>query len=607
VQPKKRSLLMQIARGDVKWTVTSVIAAALASFFALLSPLLIGMMIDSVLGEEPFRLPQAIAQAAETGGLRDVLRNNLLLAAAIVLVAALGNALFVFLRGYTAQKGAEGFIKKLRDRLMEHLQQLPFDYHVKSETGDIIQRCTTDVETLRRFTAAQISEFARAVTLLVLALLLMLGINGTMTLATMALVPIVAVISVLYARYVEKHFRAADEAEGVMSAVVQENLSGVRVVRAFGRQCFEREKFERENEESTRLFIKVNNAMGYYWGATDAMGYIQVGVSLVVGTLLCVRGAISVGDLVVFISYAGMLVWPVRQMGRILADFSRARVSWERLAEILEAPAEDIDEGMPFVDGDIAFSHVSFAYEPGHPVLCDVSFNVKKGQTIAILGATGSGKSSLVHLLARLYEPDSGTITVAGRNIANISKRAMRENVGLVLQESFLYARTLRENIALTRPEATGREVEEVVSTAALADVVAGFSQGLDTVVGERGITLSGGQKQRVAIARTLLRDTPILIFDDSLSAVDTRTDAAIRRALTAREKKKTTFIISHRIRTLMQADWILVFEGGCVVQQGTSQSLLAEEGLFRDIYKIQDALTEEIRSYVTEEEGAYE
>ncbi|MGI6004516.1 MAG: ABC transporter ATP-binding protein [Christensenellales bacterium] len=586
---KVKSPLRALLKGQKKWAGIAMTAAALASLFALLLPMAVRVIIDSIIGDQPWALPQWLSGWLENLGGRPFLSRYFVWCILAVLLLALFNSLFSFCRTYFAQMGAEGFIRTLRNRLMRHLQNLSFQGHNALNTGDIIQRCTTDVDLLRRFCAAQVPEIARAVSLVVLSVWLMLGVDGVMTAVTAATLPVVAVLSVVYFLKVQKHFLLADEAEGYLSAALQEDLSGVRVIRSFGRQQYVTDHFEALNEESTKLYLKVNNYMGDFWGATDAIGYFQVGLSLSVGAYLCITGRITLGDLTLFVSYAGILVWPVRQLGRILSDFGKAKVSWNRLKWILEQPPEDEGGQLEFVHGDIVFDRVTFGYDPQKPVLRDISFQIPKGGTLAILGGTASGKSTLVQLLARLYDYQGGSITVGGVELNQISRRSLRENVGLILQEPFLYSRSVRDNIALTRPDAPLEQVRQAAGIAALDDVVTGFDEGYETMVGERGITLSGGQKQRVALARTLLRQTPVIILDDSLSAVDTKTDAAIRAALKKRRPGQTTVIISHRIRTLMAADHIIVLENGRIAQQGTSEELLREDGLFRDIYDIQN------------------
>ena len=427
----------------------------------------------------------------------------------------------------------------------------------------MIQRCTSDVETIRRFLAVQLVEVGRALSLLAAALGIMLSLDVRMTLISVSVIPLIFGFSFLFFVRIQKAFLAVDESEGRLSTTLQENLTGVRVVRAFGRQAYETEKFDERNTEYRDLTYRLIRILAAYWSLSDGLALLQVGIVVTAGAYLAATGAISLGTLLVFFSYINMLIWPIRQMGRILSGMGRTLVSAGRIQEILDVPEESQDPDCVKADlsGDIVFEHVYFEYEEGKPVLKDVSFTVKQGQTVAILGPTGSGKSSLVHLLQRLYDYKSGSITIGGVELKKIDKKWLRQNVGIVLQEPFLFSKTIGENIGIAKQDASPDEILEASRIAHVHSFIKEFERGYDTLVGERGVTLSGGQKQRVAIARTLIPDTPILIFDDSLSAVDTETDAAIRKELKKRRSKATTFIISHRITTLSEADQILVLE----------------------------------------------
>ena len=487
----------------------------------------------------------------------------------------------------------------MRDRLYRHLQTLPFDYHVKAETGDLIQRCTSDVETIRRFLSSQVIEMFRAVLMIGVALVVMLRMNWKMTLMSMVLIPLLFAFAFLYFKWVVKFFRIADEAEGKMSAVLQENLTGVRVVRAFGRESYEVEKYRKVNDDMFRKWRRVNDLLAVYWSGSDFLSMTQTGITLLFGVLMAARGELLMGEMTVFVSYISMLLWPIRQLGRILSDMGKSMVAFDRIDEILVIKSEEDDPDAVDapIDRDIEFRHVGFEYEAKNPVLKDVSFTVKAGQTVAILGATGSGKSTLMLLLQRLYDVKRGDILIGGVSIKKIRKKHLRSRIGLVLQEPFLYSRSVRDNVRIVKPDISDEEVFEVTRTASAHEFIESFERGYDTPVGERGVTLSGGQKQRVAIARTLLKDNDVLIFDDSLSAVDTETDAAIRRALKEKKKGLTTFIISHRLTTLAEADFIIVLEDGKVAQQGTHAELIRQPGLYHRIYQIQSALEEELEA----------
>ncbi|MCK4312083.1 MAG: ABC transporter ATP-binding protein, partial [Candidatus Cloacimonetes bacterium] len=450
---------------------------------------------------------------------------------------------------------------------------------------------------IRRFLSIQFVEVGRALFMLTFALSFMLPMNVKMTLVSLSLIPLIFSFAVIFFIKVRKAFRDSDESEARLSTVLQENLTGVRVVRAFARQKYEIDKFDVKNSEYRDLTYYLIKLLAWYWAVSDFFSLVQIGAVIILGTFWAAKGVISLGTLLAFSSYVGMLLWPIRQMGRVLTDMGKAQVSIERIQEILDEPIEEIGGSSigQKLKGEIEFKDVSFQYEEGKPILKKISFKVKKGQTVAILGPTGSGKTSLVNLLPRLYDYQSGFIKIDGKEISEIDKKILRENIGIVLQEPFLFSKTIKENIGLAKKKVKDDEVFEAARTASIHDVILDFEQGYKTAVGERGVTLSGGQKQRVAIARTLINDCPILIFDDSLSSVDTETDAAIRRRLRARSRKATTFIISHRLSTLAEADLILVLENGELAQKGNHLELIEQEGLYKRIWAIQTSLEEEL------------
>ena len=582
------------------WThfLWALIATIMMVIIGFLTPLLLSEIVDSILGSEPFTMPDFLMNPINALGGRDFLRQNLWIPALALILMNVVNGVFTFIKGRSSAIASENIARKLRNDLYRHLQHLPFAYHVKAQAGELIQRCTSDVDTIRRFLAVQVMEVVNTVLMVVIAMSILLPRSVPITLYSLILVPPLFVFATWFFKMVHKSFEVADEADGLLNAVLQENLSGVRVVRAFGQQEREVEKFDRVNNDLRKKNLRLNELLAIYWGGGDAISMTQTLLTLVVCIIYACNGWITVGTLIVFTSTLGMLLFPIRQLGRTLSDAGKAMVSMKRVQAILHEEAEPDEPNAlkPDLHGDIVFDHVSFAYPDDNvPVLRDVSFTIPAGKTAAVLGGTGSGKSTMMYLLQRLYTPTSGKITIGGVDIQQIDRKYLRAHVGLILQEPFLYSKSIRENVGITAPEQEAERIEHAADIASASGFIAKADKGWETVVGERGVTLSGGQKQRIAIARTLLKDNNILIFDDSLSAVDTETDAQIRAALRHEQKDVTTLIISHRVTTLSQADLILVLENGQITQQGTHAELCSQPGLYQRINSIQNALEEEL------------
>lgn len=571
----------------------AIISIGIATLLNVLNPLIIKTTIDSIIGNTPLEDAGAITSLINRLGGVKILQNNLWIIAGSLVILTIITGIFLYLKGKLASVAAESTAKQIRETLYDHLQHLPYEYHVKAETGDLIQRCTSDVETIRRFLGVQFVEIGNALFMLSFISYIMLSLNVKMTLVSMIAVPLIFIFAVVFFIKIKAAFQLYDESEASMSTVLQENLTGVRVVRAFARQSYEIDKFEEKNAIHRRLTNRMIRLLAWYWSLSDFLCMLQIALVLIVGAYWTSKGIITLGTLVVFTTYEGMLLWPIRQMGRIIADMGKALVAVERIQNILDEPREIMIESgkEPIIKGNIKFENVSFEYEKGKPVLKNISFEVKEGQTIAILGPTGSGKSTLVYLMARLYDYQKGSIKVDGYELKTIDKRWIRQKIGIVLQEPFLFAKSIRENIKLAKTGSSDEEVFQVANIASIHNTILDFDQGYDTMVGERGVSLSGGQKQRVAIARTLITESPVVVFDDSLSAVDTETDNEIRMALKERKNKATTFIISHRITTLSEADCIIVLEKGKITEMGNHTELMKKQGLYRRVWEIQNSI----------------
>ena len=593
-------LIWRFLKGSRGFFVLCMLCAAVSALADMVTPQIIRVAIDQVIGGAGTEtLTPLLSQALAAAGGPAWLRANLwALALAIMAVAAVKAASQYGFRVFNA-RGGETLVKTMRDTLYNHIERLPFQWHMTHHTGDIIQRCTSDIDTTRNFVSEQLTGLIRIAILLALSIGFMLGMNAPLTLVAMIPVPVIIAYSIRFHHQVWEGFQKCDENEGKLSAMVQENLTGVRVVRAFGRERYERDRFDAQNEHYTGLWVDMGRHLSRFWSVSDVLSGIQVLLVVVFGVLFCLRDQMTSGEYVAFLSYNGMLVWPIRQLGRMISEMSKAGVSLNRIAEIMEAEEErDVPEATePPLDGDICFDHVSFAYEGAPEMLHDISLTVPAGTTLGILGGTGSGKSTLMYLLDRLYPlaPENGKITIGGQDIQKMKLSHLRRGIGIVLQEPFLFSRTLRENLMITSAGLSESDLAEASRTACLEETILGFTKGYDTFVGERGVTLSGGQKQRAAIARMLTQKTPIMIFDDSLSAVDTETDAKIRQALEKQFGRATIILISHRMTTLSKADQVLVLDHGRVAQLGTPEELRQQPGLYQEIDRIQSLSREEV------------
>ena len=579
--------------------VLAIVLMIAGTQFAYLVPLVIRATIDSAIDRQPLAAPEFVERLVESAGGMSLARRNLWLAsAAVVGLTALAGCC-IYLRGRFVSIASETTARRLRDRLYDHLQRLPIAYHDKADAGDLIQRCTSDVETIRGFLSGQIIELGRAVVMIATVVPIMIALDPWMALLAVAVIPVVVGFSIVFFARVRDAFKQADEAEGALTTQLQENLTGIRVVRAFARQDFESAKFAERNARLRDLQRRLIRLMSYYWSSTDLMSVAQGGAVIMAGVYWISTGRLTVGTVFAFVAYVNMFLWPIRQMGRTLTDIGKTMVSLGRLDDILSVPREAESASAPAPpadwkpDGGLAVSHLAFSHGGDGHALKDVSFAVEPGQTLAILGPSGSGKSTLVHLLLRLYDYESGSIRIDGRELRDLARPEARSLFGVVMQEPFLYSKTVRDNIRLGVAQADDEDVKKAAAFACIHDSILEFEKGYDTLVGERGVTLSGGQRQRMALARAILKDPPILILDDALSAVDTETETLILDALRSRHRRRTTLVIAHRLSTLKSADTIIVLEGGRVVQAGTHERLVREDGLYRRLWQIQGSVRE--------------
>lgn len=590
----KAGLLGYFLKGSVLLFVSVVVFSFLVTLTSVIVPKIIGFTIDCVLRDLP--VPEKYKGLVALAGGVEYLKANIWVIAVIITAIAALTLVFHYCRMYFNTWANQSLMQRMRNGLFTHIQRLPLEWHNSHNTGDIIQRCTSDADTISNFVSNQILSLFRIVLLLVISVTFMFITDARLAAVALAFVPLLTGYSLFFYFKAGKRFKKCDEEEGVLSTLAQENLTGVRVVRAFGRERYERDKFEKQNTYYTGLWVRLEKFMALYWASSDLIAALQLMLIVVLGSVFCVRGHLTLGSLVEFIAYNTMMIGPVRQLGRIISNLSKAGVALGRIGEIMNAEEEDYGADEGGLSGAIAFENVSFGYEAGKPVLKNISFTVPQGTTLGIIGGTGSGKSTIARLLDRLYEADSGEIYIGERRLRDIPRATLRKYIGLVLQEGYVYSRTVGENIAIACDSADIADIKNAAAAACVDGNIEGFASGYDTVVGERGVTLSGGQKQRVCIARTLMRKTPYIILDDSLSAVDSDTDAAIRASLAKSFKDCTAIIISHRITTVMHADNIIVMDGGQIAESGTHAQLLRKNGIYKRICDLQTALPEDLK-----------
>lgn len=555
----------------------------------LLSPLIFRFIIDHLIQQLPISNPFLLWCTDLLGGV-EYLRNNLWVGFLVIIFLNVFIGIFNFLKGRYNAIVAERVTENIRNDLFRKLQYLPFSFHQDNKSGELIQKCTSDVDQIRRFIASHISEMTYSIAMSIIAFTILFNINANLALYCTISMPLLLIVALWFFKKMNKVFLASDESEGALMDVLQENLLGIRVVKAFNKEKFETDRFAQFNQDFTDKTFKVIILIGAYWSLTDALCLIQILVAIVLGIYSIQNGIITSGDFFVFLTYELIILWPIRMLGRIIADMGKMFVSAKRLADIMNNLEEELDNGdEPNLNGDIVFSNVSFGFpDSTQHALTDVCLSIPANKTTAIMGPIGSGKSTLVHLLCRLYEASAGEITINGISTLNISKGYLRKNIGIVLQEPFLFSKTIKDNIKISTPFANESMISSAANIASVHEVISAFDQGYETMVGERGVTLSGGQKQRIAIARVIINDVKVLVFDDSLSAVDSETDLKIRNALSDLAQGLTTIIITHRFESAMHANQIVIMEEGRISQIGKHKELIKRKGFYQQIYRLQ-------------------
>lgn len=585
-------LLVELIRSEKWYYLGSIISVGIASYFMFLVPTIGKIVIDRVIDQPQLVEPGLVDSFIRSVGGAHALARNLWIAGLAIVAATVLAGLFMYLKDYLAAKACESTVRDLRNRLFAHLQRLPEKYLGTADSGDILQRCTSDIDTLREFLTVQVMNIGRTVVLICIVVPLMLAQSVAMSALSLVLIPIVFYFAWHFFERIKSLFQEVDEAEGELTNIVQENLTGIRVVRAFARQTHECEKFEQRNYRYSELNYRLICLLADFWSLSDLLCLAQSGILLIGGGWLVANDQASMGTYFAFIGYTTILIWPIRQLGQELSEASKATVAIGRIQEILSVAEETDNESsaqaMIPLSGHIRFRNLSFGYDANKPVLNNINFDVACGETVAIVGPTGAGKSTLIRLLMRLYDYDQGSIQLDGHELSSIDRTTVRRHIGTLLQEPFLFSRSLRENIKFGRQSASDEQMFLSSRDASVHHTIQSFSKGYETIIGERGVSLSGGQKQRVTLSRTLLQETPILVLDDTLSAVDSSTERKIIQALHRKQGEQTLLIITHRISVCREADRILVLQDGRLSAQGHHDELIGQRGFYRDLWRIQ-------------------
>ena len=590
--------LWSITRGQRLLYVVATVCSTFAMIGIMAVPVIVMYAVDVIENRDFGYAHSYLLELAQNFGTATPYASYLWMSALVGIGITIIASVLQFLRGRTSAVASEGFARKLREVLFDRTNRAQAKFFDHEEVGDLVQRCTSDVETLRQFMHNDVDALARALLLLVVMVPVLFWRNATLAFFSVMLIPVIVIGGILFFRFISKLFQAADEAEGKLTAVLQENLSGIRVVQAFAQEEFEYERFDRENQNFRDKYIRMTNYESWYWGISDFLCGIQIGIVTIGGGYLLALGQLTTGELLLFVTLSSIVVWRIRQLIDVVEHAGKTRVALARVNYLLNAEQEPVQQRptTSTTQGQLVFENVSLAYNDTTEHLKNIDLTIEPGEKIGIVGPPGSGKSTFIRALLRFYPINSGKIFLDGTDVHSVDVGWLRQQVACVLQEPFLFSRTIRENLLLGKRTASDPELFDATEKSLMYETITGFPKGFDTRIGERGVNLSGGQRQRLALARALASKAPILILDDVLSGVDTHTENSILGNLSNNEYQPTTIIVAHRLTTIRNVDRIVVMDEGRIVQVGTHAQLLATAGPYRELCDIQGLLDETIQ-----------
>ena len=585
---KEIKLFWKILKNNRLTYFLSMISTIFIQIFSGLTPIVIMITVDSIIGDKEYKY-DILEKAVNLIGGRDFLRSHIYILAFVIVILTGISCIFIFLRNYYSNVACENLIYNLKEKMYNKFLNIDIRCLNDYSTGDLIQRSSSDIETVRKLFSTQLVNAFGSIATIILVIIVMSLINLKLAMISISLCIVISFLSYVFYGKIGKIFKETDEAESQLMVFIKEALFNIRVIKAFNREDYILKLFREKNEEFNITQNKFMKTFAKFRAVNDFLTFLQLAIIIVVGGYETISGRMNFGDLIAFVIYINMIIWPIRQMGQLLSDMAKASVSISRIYEVLDLPEEDYEYGIRDVSFSekIEFKNVSLVIND-NTVLDDISFAINAGESLGVIGSTGSGKSMIVYLLLGLFEVTSGEILIDGINIKEINKRYLREKISAIMQDSELFNMSILENVKITNDNIDDKSVFNATEVSSIHNEILNFSSKYETVIVDNGGNLSGGQKQRISIARGLLKPFEVLILDDSLSAVDMNTDLKINNALKSMDKKFTSIFISHRISTITNCDNIIVMDGGKIVESGKHNDLIMKNGIYSKINEIQ-------------------